>query len=113
MKFTKEIISKAWKVYGEIKKAHPAYSHRLIWKLAIKDTIRFFKSLQNGFIEFFKIPKSENSDVEVTKRRIGSLELLGYETPSGQSSLFTVVDLDKVDQGLKNVVISFHNFQMI
>jgi hypothetical protein len=108
MKFTSELIKKAYAVCKSIRKARPEYSFRFAWREAIRQTIRAFKALKKGTVEFIKL------DGTVTKRNIALPTEVGYVAKSSkESGLFVFADLDKFVSGDQNYIISCHGFQIV
>ena len=93
------------------------YTHkgRVFWQDAMRQASKLIKGINDGVITFWKLGKGEDSDVEVTTRRITTLESIGYQskTQTEPNGLIKLVDLDKYEAGLKGFIISFYPFQIV
>ena len=102
------------------KKASQLYSKyfskgRVFWQDAMRQAAKLIKGVKEGIITFWKKDPNEAGEVEITTRRVVSLESIGYQakTQIEFNGLIKLVDLDKYEAGLKNFIISFYPYQII
>jgi hypothetical protein len=92
---------------------------RVFWQDAMRQASKLIKGIKEGVITFWKLSKNEDDEVIPTTRRVTTLESIGYEakTQKEPNGLIKLVDLDKYEEFLKGVkisyVISFYPFQIL
>ena len=102
------------------KKASQLYSKyilkgRVFWQDAMRQAAKLIKGVGKGIITFWKKDPNEAGEVEITTRRVVTLESIGYQakTQTEFNGLIKLVDLDKYEAGLKSFIISFYPYQII
>lgn len=102
------------------KKASQLYSKyikrgRAFWQDAMRQAAKLVKGIKNGIVTFWKLAENADGEVEVTTRRVATLESIGFhaKTQTEFNGLIKLVDLDKYEAGLKGYIISFYPFQLV
>ena len=88
---------------------------REFWKDAMRQAAKLVRAIKNGVVTFWKLAENQDGEVEVTTRRVATLESIGYQakTQTEFNGLIKLVDLDKYEAGLKGFIISFYPFQIV
>jgi hypothetical protein len=88
---------------------------RAFWQDAMRQASKLIRGVKNGVITFWKLGENEEGEVEVTTRRIATLESINYQskTQTEFNGLIKLVDLDKYEAGLKSFIISFYPYQIV
>ena len=88
---------------------------RVFWQDAMRQAAKLIKGVKEGVITFWKKDPNEAGEVEITTRRVVTLESIGYQakTQTEFNGLIKLVDLDKYESGLKSFIISFYPYQII
>lgn len=112
MKFTKQLLSKAWEIF---KKICPNLKNNPAWKAylshAYKVAFKWLKSLIKGQITFWKL-----KDCEVVTREVIPVDAVDYypktkrEMPKG---MFLFIDKVKYLAGELNPFISINQWQLM
>ena len=88
---------------------------RVFWYDAMRQASKLIRGIKEGVITFWKLGENKDGEVEVTTRRVVTLESIGYQakTQKEPNGLIKLVDLDKYLSGASNYIISFFPFQII
>ena len=114
--FTSQISKKAWAIYKEICTVNSTKVQKAnYFAHACKVAYKYVNAIKKGIVKFFKIKDFNTMEMELTERKVISLEDFGYCPTTDRKtkeSQLTFIDLEKVFVGKERPFISFNHWQM-